>query len=483
MTSLTLYGGVNEIGGNKILLADQDTRLFLDFGMSFNLANRFFDEYMKPRNCNGVHDLLELGLLPNLEGLYRCDYLEHRRCSFKPEPDFDGVLLSHAHMDHGAYIHYLREDIPLYCTQASKDILQSIEETGASGKNEYVARKEAFAIRPSGGDFVRPRDREKYPRTYHVVKDSFEVGELGAELYNVCHSLEGAASFILHSEAGSIVYTGDLRFRGYKGYLSREFVQRAAEADPVVLICEGTRIASSPSKDEQTVLEEAVSEVEKTDNLVIVNFPIRDTDRLSSFLQVARQTGRELVVNLKQAYLLELFEKSGVPAPTIDDDNIQIYIPRKSYGVFRDARFTEKIQKEDYKTWQREFLERSNIVSAQDIRENQQDYIFRCDYYELTELIDIQPGAGSCYIRSTCEPFDEQSELDKKRVEQWLRHFNLCPYKQIHASGHMERNEIKKTIETINPKILIPVHTENATEFEKLHDNVIIPETGREISL
>ncbi|GAF95596.1 unnamed protein product, partial [marine sediment metagenome] len=32
MTSLTFYGGVDEIGGNKILLEDQDTRIFLDFG-------------------------------------------------------------------------------------------------------------------------------------------------------------------------------------------------------------------------------------------------------------------------------------------------------------------------------------------------------------------------------------------------------------------------------------------------------------------
>jgi len=33
MTSLTFYGGVNEIGGNKILLEDKDTKIFLGFGM------------------------------------------------------------------------------------------------------------------------------------------------------------------------------------------------------------------------------------------------------------------------------------------------------------------------------------------------------------------------------------------------------------------------------------------------------------------
>ena len=42
MTSLTFYGGVNEIGGNKILLEDQDTRIFLDFGMSFSQSGKYF---------------------------------------------------------------------------------------------------------------------------------------------------------------------------------------------------------------------------------------------------------------------------------------------------------------------------------------------------------------------------------------------------------------------------------------------------------
>lgn len=69
MTSFTFYGGVNEIGGNKILLEDQDMRVFFDLGMSFSVANQYFDEFMQPRKCNGVLDLIEFGLLPNLDGL------------------------------------------------------------------------------------------------------------------------------------------------------------------------------------------------------------------------------------------------------------------------------------------------------------------------------------------------------------------------------------------------------------------------------
>jgi hypothetical protein len=34
-TKITFYGGVNEVGGNKILLSDKDTTILLDFGKPF----------------------------------------------------------------------------------------------------------------------------------------------------------------------------------------------------------------------------------------------------------------------------------------------------------------------------------------------------------------------------------------------------------------------------------------------------------------
>jgi ribonuclease J len=37
MVKLTFYGGVNEIGGNKILLQDKRTKVLFDFGQSFKL--------------------------------------------------------------------------------------------------------------------------------------------------------------------------------------------------------------------------------------------------------------------------------------------------------------------------------------------------------------------------------------------------------------------------------------------------------------
>jgi ribonuclease J len=64
LASLTFYGGIGEIGGNKILLEDKGTRVFLDFGMSFGRKGDFYEEYLQPRTNNGLRDLIELGVTP-----------------------------------------------------------------------------------------------------------------------------------------------------------------------------------------------------------------------------------------------------------------------------------------------------------------------------------------------------------------------------------------------------------------------------------
>jgi mRNA degradation ribonuclease J1/J2 len=49
MVRLTFYGGVDEIGGNKILLEDSGTKIFLDFGQSFTFGSEFFTSWLQPR--------------------------------------------------------------------------------------------------------------------------------------------------------------------------------------------------------------------------------------------------------------------------------------------------------------------------------------------------------------------------------------------------------------------------------------------------
>ena len=59
-TRITFYGGIHEIGGNKFLIEDKGTKIFLDFGMQMGKANQYFAEFVNPRTCNGMGDYLNL---------------------------------------------------------------------------------------------------------------------------------------------------------------------------------------------------------------------------------------------------------------------------------------------------------------------------------------------------------------------------------------------------------------------------------------
>jgi ribonuclease J len=86
---------------------------------------------------------------------------------------------------------------------------------------------------------------------------------------------------------------------------------------------------------------------------VICTYPERDLDRLLSFYNAAKESGRGLVISLKQAYLLKLFQTSEFLQniyPKPDDKGIKIHIPRKSLGViWKDINeWSKKQLLEDY---------------------------------------------------------------------------------------------------------------------------------------
>jgi len=168
-TKITFYGGIHEIGGNKFLVEDKGTRIFLDFGMQIS---QYFAEFVNPRICNGMGDLFEFELLPRLKGLYRKDYSKHMGFDGSEDTEFHAILLSHAHIDHGAYIHYLRPDIPVYCSEATKLIMQALQDTGST--EEYITCGENFRVyKNKKGELSRCKGEDyQIPRNIEIFQDS-----------------------------------------------------------------------------------------------------------------------------------------------------------------------------------------------------------------------------------------------------------------------------------------------------------------------
>lgn len=466
MVALTFYGGVDEIGGNKILLEDRGTKIFLDFGMSFKRRGLFFEEFLTPRSANGIGDFLELGLLPDITGIYREDLLEHAGKS-PQEPDIAGVVLSHAHADHANYISFLHKDIPIYCGETCKYILDAVEEQSQRTiENEVINYKNRPIYKC---DYKNPpikRAFQTFRTGENITIDSLEI-----EPIHVDHSVPGAYGFIIHTTEGAIIYTGDLRTHGIHAEMTDDFVTKAKEAKPIAMITEGTRIDSKHTgESEQRVYEAAKKEIASCNNMAFVDFNFKDVDRFTTFYRIAKALGKTLVISFKHACFLERYHRDKkLTVPDSTDEQIVLLKPKRLTGTYIDEDYSEYYIKKR--------LNYPNIVTAKEVQKHPDHYMAVLNFWYLNMLVDLQPKNG-VYIHSLSEPFNEEMEISYDRMMNWLNYFNLR-FVQSHCSGHINGDALKTLIKDIKPQMLYPIHTEKPQLFTKLGSDIISVKEGK----
>lgn len=458
---ITCFGGIREIGGNKFLLEDGRTRVFFDFGQSFNMLDDYFVDWLQPRDRFGLRDYFALDLMPRTEGLYNANALRPTNIKLK-EPAFDAVFVSHAHFDHVAHLKFLHEGIPIYMGQTCKTILESHMLTAGS----FFFTEREFT-KPYARVTV-PANKVKTFRTGDKIKlDSLEIIPV-----HVDHSVPGAYGFIIHGSEGTVVYTGDMRRHGSKPQLSAEFLELAAKSSPDALIIEGTRVAPIETRKnhtEHSVYSQSL-EVAKTDKLVLAMRYPKDIDRFKTFHDVAKATGKTLVTTMKTAHLL-LSLKADIHLDTphpFEDPHIKVY-----------AR--EMLKPRDFEA---QIREKYSCVDFDWVKQNQKKIIWELDFSQLQELIDADPEPGGACIHSMSEPFEEdpQSQLQDEVLHNWLARFSMKHY-QFHASGHASKDEIFEMCRQIAPKSVIPVHTKFPELFNDSGLSIRLAEKGERIKV
>ena len=437
-TTLTFYGGVNEIGGNKILLQDKTTRVLFDFGQSFTFGTHYFTGYLAPRSVNGLGDYLAFNLLPRIEGLYSKEMLADCDLLYC-EPKIDAVFLSHAHFDHISHIEFLDPAIPVYMGYGTKLFMEAMEET--SSFCNY-------------GNHACNRFR---------TGDKIKVGSLTVAPVHVDHSIPAAYGFIIETSHGNVVYTGDLRRHGPRNDLTEDFIEKAKAAEPVAMISEGTRMSNNDSRQnfsEPEVKKQAQQVIQSTDKIVFAAHYSRDIDRFNSFYNAAKESNRQLVITPKTAHLLtKLLDDKHLSVPDpLKDENILVYYKRKKTGSFDNK---------DYYLWERAFLDKK--VTYDYIQKHQKQLVMDLDFNQFTELIDIKPDPASHFIHSMSEPFSEE-DIEDEVMHNWIDYFKLN-FHQMHASGHINKQQLIEMVNYIKPKILFPVHTESQLLFKSYYSN------------
>jgi ribonuclease J len=514
MTSITVYDGTNTIGGNKIYVEENNRGLFLDFGMNFKKYNYYFQEYLTERSVRGIYDLIHLNLIPKLN-IYRKDLIpSDLDLSSSPKLDIDAILVSHPHMDHFGNIGLLKTDIPIIASPITFALIKGMADSSnlslnlqavyyseklqdksgmilksEKGKNiNYKTRKLVCIDSISDGleSFITTNIKSAVDKSSGMLKplECEQLTDLSTNpthfeinAFEVDHSIYGATAYILEGNT-TIAYSGDFRLHGKNGYKSEHFINSAKDAS--ILIIEGTRASRQDiNESEEIVYNSCLDVISQTKDLVVADFSARNFERLETFKDVGKKVNRKVVIPAKQAYLLRALEQI---------DNVD---RTSDILVFEEKKGSKN-------KWETNFLQDEvNYIDSETIVKNQGAYILCFSFYEVKHLLDVNPKHGT-YIYSSSEAFDEESEFDFVRLNNWLKYFNFTVYgfkmidkngidkpefmKGFHASGHASKSDLIHAIETIDPDHIIPVHTENPDWFKEQFDNVYLLEEGKKIN-
>ncbi len=412
---LTFYGGVNEIGGNKILLQTEDGSVLLDFGRRMGEYSKYFSEFLVARSKNAFRDMLRLGILPKIDGVYTpylvdmtvqfeneavsekvplneaLDYWKTTDvCPCNPEhPAVDGVFVSHAHFDHIQDVSFLDQSIPVYCTEKTKVLAKAMTDVSVSGvDDQYFKIAKKVTIKQKAplfktlcpGECACSEEKEeehpiiedpktKFKFTYDIAPQyrTFNTASEGQirgikyKLIPVGHSVPGACSVLLTLPDGKrVLYTGDVRFHG-AGEVSIDEYVRSIDGPVDVLITEGTGIGSDKVITEADVGREISADISRAEGLVLINFGWKDQTRFNTIYQAAKENGRTLVINPKLAYLLYEMHHSF---PTQYPDprtmpNLKVYLKREGDLLY---------SKTDYDKYKMGYLHYHGRNIAQDDR-------------------------------------------------------------------------------------------------------------------
>jgi len=515
LVELKCYGGIEEIGGNKLLLNFSKGGIFLDFGQSYKAEGHYFEEYLQPRSKSSFHDLSLLEILPQINGIYRndafcpekideCDpislpYWQTELTSYEAAKEVkeripDAVFLSHAHMDHSGYVGYLG-NIPLYCSAETQTLLKTIADIGnLSGFESEIIEIERRKIK-------QRKDAKKtgyFPETHYVdkgdtIKRTYKElrnnetqtteNEIMITGFNVGHSVPGSMLSLIEADGKQILYTGDIRFHGR----NQPDLSGLSGLKPDLMITEGTNIDDDEADNEDQVQTDIRTHISNTDHLVMVGFAWKDIERYETVRDAALAEDKIPVFDPRLAYTLARLGRD------IYEEDAKVFVERSDGMIYSPSdyvRSKHKVGLMDFDEWSSAPATRNTDtchlkegVTTLDIKSEPNVYVLQLDFYRVKNLLDIGKIPGSKYIRAQCEPFNKRMELSAERLNHWLEFFQINeqndyqPY-HCHASRHACGPDILRFIENVKPKKLVPIHTEKPKAFEGIVPVVVIPTYG-----
>lgn len=357
----------------------------------------------------------------------------------------DGVVLSHAHLDHYGLAGILPDEIPIYCGEATAELI-SITVQMTNNKIPPFAT-----------------------RAFHA-HTTFRIGAFSVTPYLMDHSAFDSYGFLVCAGDKSVFYSGDFRGHGRKAGLLDRLLKSLPKAD--ILLMEGTLLGERSNEltlTESELEEEFVKVIEKTKGVVLVTTSSQNIDRLVTIFRAAKRTQRMFIIDFYTAEILERLKKyARIPQPSWS--RIRVCYPQFLAQRFEKAGLQDILDRH-----------RKNGIKWTRIGEVEDRTVMMIRPGFLWNIKKFLALEEAAWIYSMWPGYFERSR-SLRNLKSYLQEKNVR-YEYLHTSGHAKLSDLRRLVEGIKPSVIIPIHTFHSNKYKDYFPNVRLVDDGEVVTI
>jgi ribonuclease J len=388
---VTIHKGSHEIGGNCIQVSSRKTTILLDVGLPLSADS-------KPVDVSGLA--------------------------------VDAVLVSHPHRDHFGLMASLPPGTPIYIGKLARSLIDATQ--------VFIGE-----------------DRHALDFHDFTAWQPFTIGEFTITPYLVDHSATDAYAFLIEAEGRRLFYSGDLRSHGRKGKLFENLVKRPIR-DIDLLFLEGTMLhRNNDLFPNETAVENAIFQtIQPQKNISFLLSSSQNIDRIVSAYRACKRAGKELVLDIYTAWVLEQLRQVTQNTPAMDWPEVRVFATHSQdeklkahpeyFGDFRKRLYRRRVKREELHATPEAFL-----------------YLGKMSSFRLIERFK-NADAPVNVIYSQWLGYLGSDRISAFRSEPAIN------FIYAHTSGHATVEDLQRLVEALTPKMLVPMHTESPADFEKV---------------
>jgi len=366
----------------------------------------------------------------------------------------DALIISHPHQDHFGLIEHVHTDTPIYIGQVTLDLI--------AATRIFLGRE------PLNSNFI----------LFEPWKEIEILGTFKVYPYLMDHSSPEAFAFVVEVDGKRLFYSGDFRSTGWKKILYTNLL-RTPPKDIDLFLTEGTMVERTHQKypTEEAVFKAIDAVIKNQINTTFIVSSAQNIDRFVSVVKACNSNKKQLIVDTYNAWVLEVVRKKSPKLPTIDWDLIHVYNNKSQLGRITEPHFSDFLQRV-----------KSNDIGNQ-IFGNSRDFVYflRCPNKKLVDkltsngVINLVYSQWEGYLEEGHKTYCSDTILE-------LKSSSGVNFEAIHTSGHATLSDIKKLLKAVNPRRIVPIHTEKPELLKSLFEkdgftNVELWEDGKEYQL